>query len=297
MRSGPNHSIGLVLGLLAVAIFGGSLPATRFAVIGGLDPWFVTAARAAIGGAIAVVLLARTRPPFPRAQLGRLVLISGCLVVGFPAALAIASQTVPSAHGGVVLGLLPLATAIGAVFLASERPSPAFWLLSLAGSGLVIAFALRDEDPSIAIGDIYLALGIVLTGVGYTLSAVLSRSLPGWQVIAWALVLSLPLALIGSFWWWPADAAAVPLSAWLGVAYGGIMTQFVAYALWNMALAAGGVARIGQLQLLQPFATFAYAAYFLGETIDLETFLFAAAVMVVVALGRRVAISAAPTRP
>jgi drug/metabolite transporter (DMT)-like permease len=204
--------------------------------------------------------------------------------------LAIASVTVPAALGGVVLGLLPLATAVAAVPLAGERPSLFFWLLSLAGAGLVVSFALRAGDVAIVTGDIFLALAIMLTGVGYTLAATLSRTPPGWQVIAWALVITLPLALIATALLWPADASAVPWSSWAGVLYGGIASQFVGYALWNVALAAGGVARIGQLQLLQPFVTFLVAALVLGEGITSTMIVYAVAVATVVALGRRAAV-------
>jgi drug/metabolite transporter (DMT)-like permease len=285
-----NRTLGLILGLLAVAIFGGSLPATRAAVAGGLDPWFVTAARAGIGGVIGLALLGWWRPRVPYERMRTLALISACLVIGFPAALAIASVSVPSAHGGVILGLLPLASAVGAVAIAGERPSPAFWLLTVAGAALVVAFALRDGSVEIVTGDIFLGAAVVLTGVGYTLSAVLSRTIPGWQVSAWPLVLALPLAAVGCIAMWPAAPASIPVSAWIGVIYSGVMTQFVGYAVWNQALALGGVARIGQLQLLQPFVTFVIAAIFLGETIDATMVGFAVAVVAVVALGRRAAV-------
>jgi drug/metabolite transporter (DMT)-like permease len=288
-----DRTLGLFLGLLAVLMFSGSLPATR-AAVADLDPWFVTVARAATGGAIAIVMIAIRRPALPRGHLGRLVLISLCLVIGFPAAMAIAAVTVPAAHGGVILGLLPLATAIAAVPLAGERPSLVFWAISVIGALVVVAFALRDGDISVATGDIYLGLAVTLTGIGYTLSGTLSRILSGWQVIAWALALSFVPAAIATVYLWPANAVAVSWSAWAGLLYAGVFSQFVGYAIWNMALAAGGVARIGQLQLLQPFATIAIAALVLGETVGGETLAFAAAVVVVVALGRRTAIRQRP---
>jgi drug/metabolite transporter (DMT)-like permease len=284
-----NKTLGLLLGLVAVVIFGGSLPATRLAVAG-LDPWFVTAGRAAIGGMVAAAMLGAARPPFPRTRLRTLALISLLLVIGFPAAIAIASLTVPSAHGGVILGLLRLATTVAAVAIAGERPSPLFWLSTVVGAGLVAAFALRDGEIGLVTGDLYLALAITLTGIGYTFAGLLSRIMPGWQVIAWALILSLPPTLLACVLLWPANAGSVPLSAWAGLLYGGIMTQFVAYALWNGALALGGVARVGQLQLLQPFITFAIAAAFLGEKIEPAMIGFATAVVIVVAIGRRAAV-------
>jgi len=285
-----RDSLGLLLGIVAVVLFGGSLPATRIAVLD-LDPWFVTAARALVAGIVGVAIVAAARVPFPMVYAGRLVAVALCLVIAFPAAMAVATVTVPASHGSVVLALLPLATTLGAVVFAGERPSLGFWLLSVAGAGLVAAFALREGDVAIVLGDIVLVAGVVVCGSGYAIAATLSRTIPGWQVITWAVVISLPVALPATLLLWPTDAAAVPGAAWAGVAYGGIVSQFVAYAIWNAALAWGGVARIGQLQLLQPFVTFAIAAPLLGERIDGATIAFAAAVAVVVALGRRAAIT------
>ena len=285
-----RESLGLVFGLVAVVLFGGSLPATRIAVLD-LDPWLVTAARALVAGIVGLSIVVVARVAFPRAYLGRLVAVAACLVIGFPAALALAVVTVPASHGSVVLALLPLATTLGAVVFAGERPSLRFWLLTLVGAALVAAFALRDGDVAIVVGDLFLVAGVLVCGSGYAIAAMLSRSLPGWQVITWAVVLSLPVALPATLILWPADAGAVPAAAWAGVAYGGIVSQFIAYAIWNAALASGGVARIGQLQLLQPFVTFLIAAPLLGERIDAATVFFAVAVAVVVALGRRAAVA------
>jgi drug/metabolite transporter (DMT)-like permease len=285
-----RESLGLLFGLVAVVLFGGSLPATRIAVLD-LDPWLVTAARALVAGIVGLVIVAVARVPFPFAQTGRLVAVALCLVIGFPAAMAIAMVTVPASHGSVVLALLPLATTLGAVVFAGERPSLGFWLLTLIGAGLVAAFALREGDIAIVAGDAILVLGILVCGSGYAIAATLSRILPGWVVITWAVVISLPIALPATLLLWPPDAGAVPASAWAGVAYGGIISQFVAYAIWNAALARGGVARIGQLQLLQPFVTFVIAAPLLGERIDAATAGFAIAVAIVVALGRRAAVA------
>ena len=289
-----SRTLGLTLGLIAVVMFSGSLPANREAVAD-LSPWFVTAGRATIAGVIAIALIAIRRPAFPRAFVGRLSLIALCLVVGFPAAIAVASVTVPSSHGAVVLGLLPLATAIAAVPIAGERPSIWFWLLGIAGAVIVAVYALRGGDSDIVTGDVYLALAVMLTGVGYTLSGTMARTVPGWQVIAWALVLTFPFALAAAIALWPADAASVRWRSWAGLFYGGIIVQFVAYACWNAALAIGGVARVGQLQVLQPFFTILIAAAVLGEAIDAETILFAVAIVIVVALSRRTTIRERPT--
>ncbi len=284
-----RDSLGLILGLVAVVLFGGSLPATRIAVLS-LDPFFVTAGRGLVAGLVGLAIVVLGRMPFPTAHAGRIAAIAACLVIGFPAALSVATVTVPASHGSIILALLPIATTIGAVLFAGERPSLAFWLITLVGAGLVAAFALREDDLGLAVGDILLVAGVLVCGCGYALAAMLSRVIPGWQVISWAVVFSLPVTLPATVALWPADAGAAPAAAWLGIAYGGVISQFVAYAIWNAALAMGGVARIGQLQLLQPFVTFLIAMPLLGERIDAATVAFAVAVGVVVALGRRAAI-------
>jgi drug/metabolite transporter (DMT)-like permease len=278
--------LGLVLGTLAVILFGASLPATRLAVFA-LDPWFVTCARGATAGIVAAFMLAVLRRPIPWPDLPRLALISLCLVIGFPGLMAVAMVTVPSAHGGVILGLLPMATAIAAVFVAGERPSPFFWAMSVLGAAFVVAFSMRDGAMLPVAGDILLFLSVAICGTGYAFAGTLSRRMPGWEVISWAVVLSVPLLLPLTLWLWPSDIESVPWRSWAGLLYVALISQYFGFWLWNSALAMGGVARIGQVQLLQTFATLTIAALLLGEVIDLRMLVFAFAVVAVVAMGLR----------
>ncbi len=290
--------LGLVLGLLAVVLFAGSPPATRAAVVV-LDPFFVTAARGAAAGLLALSLLALMRRRIPWRDLPMLAMIALLLVIAFPAMMAVALTVLPSAHGGVILGLLPIATAVAAVFVAGERPSLFFWLTSLLGAALVVAFSLRGGAIVPAPADLLLFLGVAICGIGYALAGTLSRRMPGWEVISWATVLCLPILLPLTFVLWPENAPAAQWSAWAGLTYVAFVSQYLGYWLWNSALAAGGVARIAQLQLLQTFATLAIAALVLGEEVDLRTILFATAVVVVVAAGlrARVGTRSAPAAP
>ncbi len=290
--------LGLLLGFLAVALFGASPPATRAAVVV-FDPFFVTAARGAAAGLLALSVLTVMRRAIPWRDLPMLALIALLLVIGFPVMMAIALTSLPSAHGGVILGLLPIATAVAAVFVAGERPSLFFWIMSLLGAAIVVAFSLRDGGIVPSPADLLLMVAVGVCGTGYALAGTLSRRMPGWEVISWATVVSLPLLLPITFVLWPENAAAAPWSAWVGLAYVALVSQYLGFWLWNTALATGGVARIGQLQLLQPFATLAIAAAVLGETVDLRMVLFATAVAVVVAIGlrARVGTRATPAPP
>ena len=211
-----------------------------------------------------------------------------CTVVGFPLFAALAMMTVPAAHGGVVLGILPLATAAAAAIFAHERPSLGFWLASAAGAIIVLIFIFRRSRSIIfSAGDLFL-LGTVAAGaLGYTFSGRLAARMPGWEVISWQVVIFLPLAAVTTFALWPADIASVPIWSWAGLGYVGFVSQYTAFFVFNAALAIGGIARVGQVMLLQPFAIVALALPVNGEPINVETILFAAAVVATVLIGQR----------
>jgi drug/metabolite transporter (DMT)-like permease len=280
--------IGLLLGFIGVCLFAGTLPATRLAV-SGFDPWFLTVARAALAGSAGLIVLfvLRRRVP-PRSLWLEMFVAALCTVVGFPLFAALAMMTVPAAHGGVVLGILPLATAAAAVVFADERPSLGFWLASAIGAIIVLTFMLRrSEGESFSAGDLFL-LGTVASGaLGYTFSGRLAAQMPGWEVISWQVVIFLPLAALASFALWPANIASVPISSWAGLGYVGFVSQYTAFFVFNAALAIGGITRVGQLMLLQPFAIVALALPINGEPINVETILFATAVVATVLIGQR----------
>jgi drug/metabolite transporter (DMT)-like permease len=202
--------------------------------------------------------------------------------------MALAMVSVPAAHGGVVLGILPLATAGAAALVAHERPSAAFWATSLVGAAIVVAFVLSQREArTFALGDLYL-FGTVLAGAfGYALSGRLSMSMSGWEVISWQVAAFLPLSTAMALLLWPHDFSDVPLSAWLGLAYVSLVSQFFAFFVFNAAMAMSGVARVGQLMLLQPFVIVMLAALVNGEPIRLRTLAYAAGVVATVVVGQR----------
>ncbi|MFN8830188.1 MAG: DMT family transporter [Labrys sp. (in: a-proteobacteria)] len=296
MRS--RETLGLLLGITGVVIFGGSLPMTRYAVTA-LDPWFITVSRAAIAGLAAILVVAMLRRPLPnRAALPKLALSALLLVGGFPGFTGIAMATVPASHGGVVVGLLPLATATASAILMRERPSLAFWLCGIAGAALVVAFAvLHGGAQGFAAGDALLLLAVASAAVGYTISASLSRTMPGWEVISWCVILALPVTIPATLWLWPADAGAIGGDIWAALAYLGLMSMYLGFFFWNAGMAMGGVARVSQTQLLQTFVTLGFAALINGETIDGATLAFAVAVVLVVMIGRRTRIASTQAQP
>ena len=292
MSLAPREKLGLTLGFAGVLLFGGTLPATRLTVAF-IDPFFLSAARAAIAGFAGLILLLVMRKPLPPRALWSEIALAGLFtIVGFPVSMALAMVSVPAAHGGVVLGIIPLATVAVAALIAHERPSPGFWIASLAGAAVVLAFVLSGgETREVALGDLFL-LGTIVSGAfGYTLSGRLSRTLPGWEVICWQVVLFLPLTVLTAALLWPKSLAGVPAQAWAGLAYVSFISQFFAFFVFNAAMAMGGVARVGQLMLLQPFVIVALAAPVNGEPLRLSTVAYAAAVVATVVIGQRMRVT------
>jgi drug/metabolite transporter (DMT)-like permease len=286
-----HETTGMLLGTLGVAIFSLTLPATR-AAVAFFDPFFVAAGRAVVAGLLAACVLLITRSRLPRgnewAQLGFIAL---GVVFGFPFFTTWAMQYVASAHGAVVLAMLPLATALAAALVAHERPSTGFWIVAGIGSAVVVAFALRQGGGSLHGADLALIAAIVAAALGYALGAKLSASMGGWQTISWALVVCLPVNLVIVAMNPPLNVQAAPLPAWLGFAYVSVFSMYVGFFPWYKGLALGGIARVGQTQLLQPFFTFVGAALLLNEKIDTTTLIFAAVVVGLVALGRNMPVT------
>jgi drug/metabolite transporter (DMT)-like permease len=248
-------------------IFSGSLPATRVAVIS-IDPWFLTAARAAIAGVIGLALLIALRRPWPaRRDYAPLAVVSLGVIVGFPLLTALALRHIGTAHSILFTGLLPLATAGFGVLRAGERPDPRFWLLALTGGGVVAGYALILQPSASLSGDGLMLAAIGICGLGYAEGGVLSRRLGGWQVICWALVITLPLSLVAVAITQVPDWATVGTTAWLGLGYVTLFSMLIGFMCWYRGLALGGIAAVGQMQLLQPFAALALAAALLRERI------------------------------
>ncbi len=254
-------------GLLGVIIFSGSLPATRIAV-GGFTPLFLTSARAVIAAMLGMAFLALLRQARPASgDLASLAIVAFGVVVGFPLLTALALQHITSAHSIVFIGILPLATAIFGVLRGGEQPKRAFWIFAIIGSFLVAGFALFQSSSDSVAGDIFMIAAILLCGLGYAEGATLSRRLGGWQVISWALVMALPVMVIIALATLPQTWSGISTPAWLGLGYVSVFSMLVGFVFWYRGLALGGIAGVGQLQLLQPFFGLGLAAMLLHEPV------------------------------
>jgi drug/metabolite transporter (DMT)-like permease len=279
---------GYILGFLGVLVFGTTVPMTRLAVVE-LDPWFVTIGRALVAATLAAVTLIATgsRVPPPSEWL-RFAIFSLAAVLAFPLLLGFAMQHAPASHAGVVLGAVPLMTAMVSVVAAGERPSPAFWVLGVIGLAAVVAYMLIAAKGSASLqwADMYLVATAVSGAVNYAFGGELSRRRSGWEVICWALVIAAPFLAL-TLWWLapPINWHASP-RAWGGFAFVSVFSMFLGFFAWNKGLALGGIAKVSQIQLLQPFVVLAVSAVLLGERVGALEIGFAGLIVVIVMAGR-----------
>ena len=279
------------LGFLGVLAFSFTLPATRIAVEE-LDPTLVGIGREAIAAIPAGFILLLSHSPLPsRRQLVQIAVIASGVVFGFPLFTALALRELTSAHSAVVVGLLPAATAVAAVLRAGEHPSRAFWLASLAGLVAVLAFAATQGAGLLSTADLLILAAVALGAIGYAEGGSLARELGGWRVICWAVLLSAPLTVpIGAIAAAGSDLHA-GTDAWLGFAYVSIVSALLGFFAWYAGLARGGVAKIGQVQLIQPLLTLAWSAALLDEHVGATTLVASIAVLASVVATQRTRVS------
>ncbi|MFN8021671.1 MAG: DMT family transporter [Acidimicrobiales bacterium] len=282
---------GLVLGFFGVAMFSASLPFTHVAVreFGVIFPSF---GRAVIAGVLAAIVLRVTRTPLPPRPLwGRLVLVVGGVVVGFPGFTGLALQHAPAGHGSVVIGLLPAATAGFSVLRTGHRPSARYWAFAAMGGAAIVVLTIARGSSSLALGDLYLLGAVASAAVGYTEGAIVSREIGGWQTISWAVVLAMPVTLVLAIVGLGPVGWDEPATAWISLGYLGAVSMFLGFFAWYAGLAMGGIARVSQVQLLQPMMSLVWASLFLHEHLDVLIVVVALVVLVSVAGSRRSAIA------
>ena len=288
-----SENIGLIYGFSGVVGFSLTLPATRAAALD-LDPLFVGLGRGLLAAILAAVTLRITHQPLPsKQQLQSLLVVGLGVVLGFPILSAWAMQQVPAAHGAVVLGLLPLATAIAGVLRAGDRPDLTFWIASIFGSATVVVFGIISGAGQLQLADLALFGSVIAAAFGYAEGGRLAKTLGGWQVICWALVIIAPFEVLPTIFVVLKEGLIASPIAWLGFAYVSIFSQFIAFFAWYHGMALGGVARVGQIQLLQPFLTLLASAILLGETLEPIALGTACLVVASVAVGKKASIKRA----
>ena len=277
------------LGLVGAVCFAATLPLTTIA-LNDFSPTLITMLRAVIAASAALVWILMSQSSRPAQHEIKPLLVSGCgLIFGFPLAMAIGLQSVPSYHGAVVLGVLPLMTAVLSVLVHGYRARLGFWLCALAGASLVIVFTLREQGGSVSWADLWLVLAALMASSGYVIAGDLAKRRPGPWVICWSLVLLSPIALVGTLMVWPDFFWARPDSSLLSVLALGLFSMFFGFFAWNSGLALGGIAEVGQVQLLQLFLTLLWGSILIGEVVTWDVWVFALLVALTVYIGRKLA--------
>ncbi|MGV0024109.1 DMT family transporter [Phormidesmis priestleyi] len=274
-------------GLLGVCGFGLTLPATKaaiplFGVVG------VGVGRAIVPGILSLLLLAVTKSKKPTPQQARrLITVALGIVFGFPLFSAYAMKSVPASHGAIVIGLIPLFTALFAVILAKEKPSLGYWISGLIGSSAIVFYSIYISGGVLHIADIALLFAVVSAAFGYAEGARLAKEMSSWRVICYTLVFSLPIAIPLFCLTVTTSSHHSVLSAWIGFLYVSLVSMFLAFFAWYKGLEMGGIAKISQLQLLQPFVTIFASAILFSERLSSEMFLVLAIVLTTVHFGRK----------
>jgi drug/metabolite transporter (DMT)-like permease len=282
---------GILLALTGVVLFSFTLPFTKIA-LRGYDPVVIAMGRAAIAGVVAGVALrlAGARWPGPTA-LRPLLGIGLGVVVGFPVLTTTALQSTTSAHAAVVIAGLPIATAVLGVVRAGEHPSRSFWYAAVSGTVALAVFALSRGGASGGdlVADLLLLGAVLAAAYGYVEGAVLSRRMPGWQVISWVLVVMLPVTVTASAVSWAASTSgrAPTGESTAALLYLALVSMYLGFCAWYAGLHRAGVARASQVQLLQPLLTLLWSVLLLGEAVGLLTILAAVAVLACVVWTQR----------
>jgi drug/metabolite transporter (DMT)-like permease len=281
---------GMLFGLIGVVIFSLTLPFTRMAVAE-LNPVFIALGRAVVASLAAALLMWYSRAPWPTRQQWPALIVTalGC-VVGFPLFTSLAMRYVAASHGAIVVGILPLATALCGALRFGERPSMGFWLNAALGSAIVIGFAVWQGGGALRLADLALFIAVIAAGIGYAEGGRMSQAMGGQWVISWALIISMPLLIPVTAWIALQYGMNASPKAWAAFGYVSLFSMFIGFFFWYKGLALGGIARVGQVQLLQPFLTLLAAALMLGEALDWRNLLFAVAIIAVVITGRKMPI-------
>ncbi|URM90157.1 DMT family transporter [Streptomyces sp. MRC013] len=278
---------GTVLAALGVLSFSFSFPGTVWA-LDGFGPWSATGVRGVLAAALALAALLVTRAPLPaRADWPALAVVAGGCAIGFPLLTTLALQTSSTAHSAVVIGALPMATAVISALVTRRNPSKVFWAASGTGALTVIAFALSQNHGRPTVADLYLFGALLVCAAGYAYGGRLSARMPGWRVIAWGVVLAAPVNLAVSLWALPDEPLHLTAKAVLGMAYIAGISQFGGFVVWYKGMGLIGVAKASQLQLAQPLLTLVWAVILLGERLSAAVPLTAVAVLTCIVITQR----------
>ena len=282
-----HETKGMLIGLIGISMFSLTLPFTQMAVKE-MSPFFVAFSRATIAGFCALILLILGKYKLPtKNQIIKLIIIAIGIVYGFPIFTSMAMTTLPSSHSGIVLGILPLTMSVLAAIRYNEKASLAYWITSIIGASLVVTYAFIDNNGFLIKEDLWLLFAILFVSVGYSEGGNLSKEMGSIAVVSWALVLTLPFNIIATYFFYETSFSSVSLQALISLSYVGLFSMYIGFFFWYKGIAIGGISRVGQVQLIQPFLTIVAAFFLTNEKITFLNILFALMVLVVIIIGRK----------
>ncbi|MEU6735309.1 DMT family transporter [Streptomyces physcomitrii] len=282
-----GSAAGTALAALGVLAFSLTFPATAWG-LEGFGPWSLVTVRSVLAALLAggCLLALRVRPPARRHRWPLAVVAAG-VVLGFPLLTTLALETSTTSHAAVVVGLLPLTTALCSALRTGARPSRTFWTAACGGAAAVLAFTLTQSGGALSRADLYLFGALLICAAGYTEGGRLAREMPGWQVIGWALVLALPLTLPGAALALAAEPAALTAHSVTGLLWVAAGSQFLGLVVWYRGMAVIGIPKASQLQLAQPLLTLGWSVWLLGEPLGWAAPVTALAVLLCIAATQR----------
>lgn len=276
----------MLFGLIGIICFSLTLPATRIAV-----PYFgeviVGLGRTVIAAVIVGIIFLLKKQSLPtKQQFKSLLIVAAGAVLAFPLLTTFAMKSLPVSHGAIELALLPLATAGFAIWRGGERASKRYWIASSMSALTVILYAVYLGLGQLQAGDVALITAVLILGLSYAEGGKLSKELGSWQVIAWAILMGAPFFIIPVGLSLSSTMLEAPIEAWISVLYLGVVSQFLAYVAWYGGMSLGGIAKVGQIQYLQPFLMIGFSVLFLEESITWLTIVFAIIVVMCVIMGK-----------
>jgi drug/metabolite transporter (DMT)-like permease len=274
-------------GMLGVCGFGLTLPATKAAV-----PLFgvvtVGIGRAVLAGILGLILLMMTKSKIPTLQqTGGLIIVALGVVFGFPLFSAYAMKYLPASHGAIVVAIIPLLTALFGNFLAGEKPSKGYWVAASIGSLSIAVYAISVGGGMLHIADLALLLAAIAAAIGYAQGTKLAKEIGSWRTICYALAIVLPVTIPLSIACLEFNPVPNPIAAWMGFFYVSFISMFLAFFAWYKGMSMGGIAKIGQLQLLQPFVTILASAILFSEELTASMSIVLAIVLLSVYFGQK----------
>ncbi|MER5430463.1 DMT family transporter [Streptomyces sp. NPDC002588] len=279
--------LGTLQAALGVVTFSLTFPATVWG-LEGFGPWSLVAVRGVLAALIAGGCLLALRVPVPeRRHRAGLAVVAAGVVVGFPLFTTLALQTSTTSHAAVIVGLLPLTTALLSALRVGTRPSRAFWAAALAGAAAVLAFTVQQSGSTLTSADLFLFAALLVCGAAYTEGGRLARMMPGWQVIGWALVFCLPIGVPAAALALAHEPVRLTAHSVAGLLWTAAGSQFLGLVVWYRGMAAIGIPKASQLQLAQPLLTLVWSVLLLGEHLTPAAPLTAAAVLVCIAVTQR----------